>query len=215
MVLLGGDDEALGARLDEALGARGTPHLLARTMDFDEVRRARAWAVLWIEPIPRAGTPAPAPRDLAPVLSAVTAAGCRLLVLVTAQAPGDPGPRALRRSGVPYVIVRAPRLVDLAAPPASAALRGKTVLVPRDVAEQADGTVSSLALVEAAMAAVHDDELVGRTIDVAPPAGGAWQEVLAAAGAKPRVARRGWVRVARLFGRPIVEARGGGLVISA
>jgi hypothetical protein len=123
-----------------------------------------------------------------------------LLVLVTSRRDEDPGLRALRQRGVPYIVLRPPPVVDLLPAGVEAALQDHTVLVPAEVSAATEGALLVPALIACILGALRGEAPQGRVVDV-PPAPIAL--VLEQAGAKVRPAGSFRARLGRWFGQAI------------
>jgi hypothetical protein len=113
---------------------------------------------------------------------------------VTPRADTDGDLRRLRQSGARYVIIRPPIVID------AEPLRGRRVLVPRDVADQPLVTMTDL--VTCVCETIANESVMGQTIDVTPSG----LTALEAAGAKPRVVAPWRAKLGRWFGQPVLTA---------
>jgi hypothetical protein len=163
---------------------------------FTAAWEKRAHTLVRVESMPRAGVSPPEPASLATIVQAAEAPSVRRVIVVTSRDDTDGELRRLRRSGARYVIVRARAVVD------AQALRGKRVLVPRELASAPFVTEADLA--RAAVDAIRDGVLMGVTIDV--PASGLG--ALEAAGARPRVVAPWRARVGRWLHQEVLAAPG-------
>jgi hypothetical protein len=134
---------------------------------FAELLARRCSDVILVEPLHRLGTtPGSAPgAPLAPLVRAISAAAARL-ILVTSRPAGDAGLLELRRSGVPYVIVRVPALVELASGLRTAAEREIELLATPDLLERCAPAIPPGAVCDLVRQALDDEQCAGRTIDL-------------------------------------------------
>jgi hypothetical protein len=211
MFLVTGEDPSLIDRLCSRLTRAGVAH---RAVDashavadpgnlFAEAFESRAVGVIALEPLVWKEGPAPAAGDgrlLEAALRAGSAPGMSLLLLVTSRGDEDPGLRALRQRGVPYIVLRPPPVVDLLPAGIEAALRDHTVLVPAEVSAATEGALLVPALLDGVVRALRGEAPQGRVVDV-PPAPLAL--VLEQAGAKVKPAGSLRTRLGRWFGQAI------------
>ena len=157
--------------------------------------------VIDVEPARVDGT---SDRTLAHALASTSAAGMGPLVVVTWRRNDDPALEAIRRDGVPYVIVRleAPR-ADVHCGDES--VDGRTVLVQRDLAEDLRKCVSTEALETAVVNALDRAEEQGRTIDLVARDGTTPIDALARRGARVVVATAARVNIARWMGQSFLR----------
>lgn len=197
----------LGALADAGVRAHGgVAHDPAQQADlFTLAVETDAAAVVGVEQLAwwgGTGGGVPDPDLLEHCLRAVRAPARPRLVWVTAQGPDDDGPRTIRRSGAPYVIVRVAPLVALAPPATPDLLEGREVLVPRDLPEPMLGVCTEEEVGRAVARAVVAPE-VGRTIEVGHRGPDAWCEALSALGARARRVGSFRASAARLMGQPV------------
>ena len=198
MILVTGDDPSVDA-LCAALGKIGRAHRRVEALDADQAWQAGATAVVLIESVPRLDDARRADRGLREIISAANAPGVRTAILVTPRPDADPELRAVRRSGIPYAILRPHPLVERST---------ELVLVPRELASAQAGAITVDMLVDAVIGAL-DGQACGQTLDVAPPSGTTWADLLARAGATPRAVPAWRARVGRWFGARTFTARPG------
>jgi hypothetical protein len=201
MILVTGNDPVADA-LCAALATVGRPHRRVETLDADQAWQAGATAVVLVEGVLRLDDAAAAQRPdrgLREILSAANAPGVRTAVIVTPRADGDPELRAVRRSGIPYAILRPLPLVERST---------ELVLVPRDMASAPAAAITTDLLVDAVIGAL-DGQACGQTLGVEPPPGITWAELLARAGATPRAVPAWRARVGRWFGARTLAPRPG------
>lgn len=154
-----------------------------------------------IEGLRRPGTDAPPPWPIEPAIRAALGAGVGRFVVVTSRADGDPELVRLRRSGLPYAIVRAPCAIGLAAP--ADALAGRRVYVSRAAVDRAAGAVLLPDVIDAAARALDERDWIGRTVELGPPADAPPAvALLERAGARPVVVGPGRLRAVKWLGRP-------------
>jgi hypothetical protein len=192
MILVTGDDPAVDT-LCAALDKIGRAHRRVAALDAEQAWQAGATAVVLVESVPRlddAAAARRADRGLREIISAASAPGVRTAILVTPRADADPELRAVRRSGIPYAILRPHPLVEPSTEP---------VLVPRALASASAGAITVDMLVDAVIGAL-DGQACGQTLDIAPPSGTTWADLLARAGATPRAVPAWRARVGRWFG---------------
>lgn len=198
MILVSGNDPIVDG-LCSALDARGRPYCRVDTLDGDHAWQLHATTVLLAEPLPRAGTSAPAPeRGLRDLIAAANAPGVRSAILLTPRADADAELRAVRRSGIPYTILRPLPLVERTRAP------DRPVLVTRELAG-APATAVTADMIVDAVVSVLDGSACGQTLDVAPPPGMTWAELLARAGVAPKPVPAWRARVGRWFGARTFE----------
>jgi hypothetical protein len=200
MILVTGNDPVVEA-LCAALDAAGRDHRRVDALSHEAAVSARAKTVVLIEPLPRFGAPPPThERALRELISAANAPGVRTAIVVTSRPDADPELRAVRRSGIPYTILRPLPLVDPVREPA------RRVLVPRQVAAEPAAAVTIDVVTDAVLAAL-DGAACGQTNELAPPPSATWLDVLERAGAAPR-AVPGWrARLGRWFGAHTLDPR--------
>jgi uncharacterized protein YbjT (DUF2867 family) len=196
-ILLVHDGDPIGNSAAAELAARAIPHrcLASDASDEDLVDQA-----LHCRAIVAVGAAALTPA----VLAAAELPGIGALVAVTRTAGADLAP--LRRSGVPYTVLRpAPLLEDLARALGPALAAGRLTLA-RD-RDPALSWVAARDVARCAIAAIDADDLCGRVVEVATTERIALSElatrVAAATGARLKVARLPrWALVAwRALGR--------------
>jgi hypothetical protein len=107
--------------------------------------------------------------------------------------------RAVRRSGIPYTILRPLPVVERARDP------DKPTLVPRELAG-APATAVTADMIVDAVVEVIDGSACGQTIEIAPPPAMTWRELLARAGVTPKPVARWRARVGRWFGAHTFDA---------
>lgn len=198
MILVTGHDPSVDA-LCATLGKIGRPHRRVEALDAEQAWQAGATAVVLVESVPRLNEAWRADRSLREIISAANAPGVRTAMLVTPRPDADPELRAVRRSGIPYAILRPHPLVEQST---------ELVLVPRDLASAPAGAITVDMLVDAVIGAL-DGQACGQTLDVAPPSGTTWADLLARAGATPRAVPAWRARVGRWFGARTFTARPG------
>lgn len=193
MILVAGNDPVVEA-LCAALDAAGRAHRRVDALGHEQAVSARAKTVVLIEPLPRFGAPpASLEHGLRALISAANAPGVRTAIIVTPRPDDDPELRMVRRSGIPYTILRPLPLVDPV--PESA----RRVLVPRQVATEPAAAITVDVVTDAVVAAL-DGAACGQTHELAPPPSATWLDILERAGAAPR-AVSGWrARIGRWFG---------------
>jgi hypothetical protein len=198
MILVAGNDPVVAA-LCSALELNGRPYQRVEALDVEQAWSSRATTVVLVEPLLRFGAIATsAERDLREIIRSANAPGVRTAILVTPRADADPGLRAVRRSGIPYTILRPAPIFD----PAAAASRA--VLVPRRVASAPAQALAADMVVDAIVAAL-DGNACGQTIDVGPAPGTTWLDVLARSGVTPRAVPAWRARVGRWFGAQTLD----------
>ena len=193
MILITGNDTIVD-RLCAALDALGRPYRRVDELGADQAWELRATTVMLVEPLPRvAGTASASERGLREIISAANAPGVRSAIIVTPRPDADAELRAVRRSGIPYTILRPLPVVERASDP------DKPVLVARELAS-APATAVTTDMIVDAVVAIIDGGACGQTLDVSPPAEMTWSELLARAGVTPRPVARWRTRVGRWFG---------------
>jgi hypothetical protein len=147
-----------------------------------------------VEPLSRVGAPASASeRGLREIISAANAPGVRTAIIVTPRPDADAELRAVRRSGIPYTIVRPLPVFERVAG------ADERVLVARDLSAAPASAVTVDLVVESVIEALEGGQC-GRTLDLAPPPGMTWAELLARAGVTPKPVGRWRARVGRWLG---------------
>lgn len=199
MILVSGNDTIVDS-LCSALGSLGHPYRRVDNLDAGHAWELHATTVILVESLPRVTAMASASeRGLREIISAANAPGVRSAILVTPRLDADAELRAVRRSGIPYTILRPLAVVERASDP------DRTVLVTRELAG-APATAVTAEMVVDAVLAVLDGSACGQTLDVAPPSEMTWTELLARAGVTPKPVA-GWrARVARWFGARTFDA---------
>lgn len=199
MILITGNDTIVEG-LSSALDSLGRPHRRVDKLDADHAWELHATTVILVEPLPRVGAPASALESgLREIISAANAPGVRSAIIVTPRPDADAELRAVRRSGIPYTILRPLPVVEQANAP------DEPVLVARELAS-APATAITPDMAVAAVTGVLDGSACGQTLDIAPPSEMTWSELLARAGVTPKPVA-GWrARVARWFGARIFDA---------
>src|SRR5512140_183865 len=186
LVLACGSDKALLDRVRSKFDGEVKGEMkIVEQVGFDQAMEVRADTILCIESIRQAGVPQTEAGSLASVVKAAEALSVSRVVVVTNRVDTDGELRRLRKSGARYVIVRPPLVLD------GEALRGKRMLVPRDLATVP--LVSIDDLIRAITDVLRDGAVMGQTIDV-PPTG---LPEFEAAGAKLRVVAPWRVKVGR------------------
>ena len=193
MILITGNDTIVDA-LCSALDSLERPYRRVDKLDAVHAWELHATTVILVEPLPRVGATASASeRGLREIISAANAPGVRSAIIVTPRPDADAELRAVRRSGIPYTILRPLPVVERACDPE------KPVLVARDLADT-PATALTSDMVVAAVTGVLDGSACGQTLDVAPPSEMTWSELLARAGVTPKPVARWRARMGRWFG---------------
>ena len=170
-------------------------------------------AVVGVGPLTWWGDPASGATDLELLDQCLAAAQSPVrprLVWVSSQGPLDEEAKRIRRSGIPYFVVRAAPLVPLASQELATAIEGHEVLVPADLHAPAGGVATPGELAQAVVRAVVADD-VGRTIEVGHTGDLAWCEVVESLGGRPRSVGAFRARAGRLMGQPVLELHQDGL----
>jgi hypothetical protein len=207
MILITGNEPIVHG-LCSALGSLGRGYRRLDKLDADRAWELRATSVVLVEPLPRvAATASTSERGLREIISAANAPGVRSAVIVTPRPDADAELRAVRRSGIPYTILRPLRVVEPGHDP------DKLVFVARELAG-APATAVTADMIIDAVVGVLDGNSCGQTLDVAPPPGTTWSDLLALAGVTPKSvaawrARLGRWLGARTFDAPHDESRAG------
>jgi hypothetical protein len=204
-------DVVVSDRLCEALARDSITFRRADRLEFEEAWAARATTLLFIEPLTRFGTSSPpGPSSLAGLVQAAEAPCVSRLILVTSRGDTDPELRRVRASGVPYLVIRPAPLVDAGG--GWHALRGRSVLIPQELAHAAAGALPIEELVAAIAAALEDPEAAGRVEQIEPSSPQVVVRLLERAGARPRVVPRWRARLGRRLGQATLGAAQGQLV---
>lgn len=199
MILLSGNDPIVDG-LCAALDALGRSYRRVDELGADHAWELRATTVMLVEPLPRvAGTASASERGLREIISAANAPGVRSAIIVTPRPDADAELRAVRRSGIPYTILRPLSVVERASDP------DKPVLVVRELAG-APATAVTADMIVDAVVAIIDGGACGQTLDVSPPAEMTWSELLARAGVTSKPVARWRTRVGRWFGARTLDA---------
>ena len=149
MILISGNDPIVDG-LCSALDALGRPYQRVEALGADHAWELHATTVIPVESIPRVGATASASeRGLREIISAANAPGVRSAIIVTARPDADAELRAVRRSGIPYTILRPLPVVERASDP------DKPVLVARELAG-APATAVTTDMIVAAVVGVID-----------------------------------------------------------
>jgi hypothetical protein len=198
MILISGNDPIVDG-LCSALDALGHPYRRVNELGANQAWEPRATTVMIVEPLPRvAATATASERGLREIISAANAPGVRSAIIVTPRPDADAELRTVRRSGIPYTILRPVPVVEHATGP------DKPVLVARELAGAPATAVTADMIVESVVG-VLDGNACGQTIDVAAPPEMTWGELLARAGVTPKPVARWRARVGRWFGARTFE----------
>jgi hypothetical protein len=216
MLVVTGEDSPLVDRLCRALEDAHVPHRRFAAAEaaehgtlFQAAFEQHATAVVLVEPMARIGVSPPAASEtlLDAALAATSAPGVGLLVLATARADDDPGLRRVKQRGVPYVVLRAAPLFDLAREH-ELGLGGETVLVPAEAAAAVAGALPAAVFAEAVVEAAGGGAPQGRVVELPALGAQALSAALERAGAKPRTASTVRARIGRWFGRSVARVSG-------
>ena len=199
MILVTGNEPIVDG-VCSALDSLGRAYRRVDRLDADHVWQEGATTVVLVEPLPRmAGSLSASERGLREVISAANAPGVRSAVIVTPRPDVDAELRAVRRSGIPYTILRPLPVVE----PGSEA--DPHVLVTRELAGAPAAAVTADMVVDAVIG-VLDGNACGQTLGIAPPSETTWGELLARAGVSPRPVPRWRARLGRWFGARTFDA---------
>ncbi|HVY45309.1 MAG TPA: hypothetical protein VHB21_05490, partial [Minicystis sp.] len=148
MILLTGEDAPLLEQVSAAFTRRDVAHrridaddaAAARGNLFQAAFDARADALVVVEPVARKGAEPAAADDvlLREAIAACNGPTVKALFLVTCRAEDDETLRALRRAGVPYLVLRPAPLFEVRPTGVEHALQGRTVLVHEEAAALTD-----------------------------------------------------------------------------
>lgn len=197
MILITGNEPIVDG-LCSALDSLGRAYRRVDKLDAGHVWELRATTVMLVEPLPRVAASA-SERSLREVISAANAPGVRSAVIITRRPDADAELRAVRRSGIPYTILRPLPVVERAFE------ADQFVLVTREVAGAPAAAVTADMVVDAVVG-VLDGNACGQTLDITPPPETTWGELLARAGVTPRPVA-GWrARLGRWFGARTFDA---------
>jgi uncharacterized protein YbjT (DUF2867 family) len=156
-----------------------------------------------VESLPRVATTASeraaSRRGLREIIAAANAPGVRSAIIVTPRPDDDAELRAVRRSGIPYTILRPPAVVERATDPDA------SVLVSRELAS-ARATAVSADMVVDALVGVLDGGACGQSIDITPPPEMTWAELLARVGVSPKPVAPWRARLGRWLGARTFDA---------
>ncbi|HTR54602.1 MAG TPA: hypothetical protein VMJ10_28115 [Kofleriaceae bacterium] len=193
MILISGNDPIVDG-LCSALDSLGRPYRRVDNLDAGHAWELHATTVMVVESLPRVtATASASERGLRELISAANAPGVRSAIIVTPRPDADAELRAVRRSGIPYTILRPLPIVERASDP------DKPVLVTRELAGAPAAAVTTDMIVDAVVGVI-DGNACGQTLDIAPPAEMTWRELLARAGVTPKPVARWRARVGRWFG---------------
>jgi hypothetical protein len=193
MILITGNDTIVDI-LCSALDSFGRPYRRVDKLGAVHAWELHATTVILVEPLPRVGATASASeRGLREIISAANAPGVRNAIIVTPRPDADAELRAVRRSGIPYAILRPMPVVERTSDP------DKPVLVARELAG-APATAVTTDMVVDAVVGVLDGAACGQALDISPPQEMTWRELLARAGVIPKPVARWRARVGRWFG---------------
>ena len=199
MILITGNETIVDG-LCSALESLARPYRRVDKLDAVHTWELHATTVILVEPLPRVGATASASeRGLREIISAANAPGVRSAIIVTPRPDADAELRAVRRSGIPYTIIRPLPVVERASDP------DKPVLVARELAG-APATAVTADMIVDAVVAILDGGACGQTLDVSPPAEMTWSELLARAGVTSKPVARWRTRVGRWFGARTFDA---------
>jgi hypothetical protein len=197
MILISGNDPIVDG-LCSALDSLGRPYCRVDNLDAGHAWELHATTVMLVEALPRmTATASASERDLRELISAANAPGVRSAILVTPRP--DAELRAVRRSGIPYAILRPLPIVERASDP------DNRVLVTRELASAPAAAVTTDMVTDAVLA-VLDGSACGQTLDITPPPEMTWSELLARAGIEPRPVGPWRARVGRWLGARTFEA---------
>jgi hypothetical protein len=193
MILISGNDPIVDG-VCSALDSGGRPYRRVDTLDTGHAWELHATTVMLVESLPRVtATASASERGLREIISAANAPGVRSAIIVTPRPDADAELRSVRRSGIPYTILRPLAILERASDP------DKPVLVTRELAAAPAAAVTAHMVVEAVVGVI-DGHACGQTLDIAPPPEMTWSELLARAGVNPRPVAAWRARVGRWFG---------------
>jgi hypothetical protein len=204
MILIAGNDPLVD-HLCLAFESLGRPHRRVAELDAGFAWELHATALILVESLPRLATAAAASERALPhaatasecgpreIISAANAPGVRSAIIVTPRPDADAELRAVRRSGIPYTILRPLAVVDRVRDPAA------PILVTRELAI-AKATAVSADMVLDALVGALDGGACGHSIDIAPPPDMTWAELLARVGVTPKPVAAWRARLGRWFG---------------
>jgi hypothetical protein len=193
MILITGNDPIVDD-LRSALETLERAHHRVESLDANHAWELRATTIVVVEPLPRVARAASASeRGLREIISAANAPGVESAIIVTPRPDADAELRAVRRSGIPYTIVRPLPVLERALDP------DKPVLVARGLASTPASAVTADMVVDAVLR-VMDGGACGQTHEITPPPDTTWSELLARAGVTPKPVAAWRARVGRWFG---------------
>jgi hypothetical protein len=193
MILISGNDPIVDG-LCSALDALGRPYRRVDELGANHAWELHATTLILVEPLPRVvATASASERGLREIISAANAPGVRSAIIVTPRPDADAELRAVRRSGIPYTILRPLPVVERTND------TDKPVLVTRELADAPATAVTADMIVDAVIG-VLDGTACGQTLDIAPPPGVTWRGLLARAGIAPKAVSPWRARVGRWFG---------------
>jgi len=199
MIMISGNDPIVDG-LCSALDSLGRPYRRVDNLDAGNTWELHATTVMLVESLPRvAATASASERGLREIISAANAPGVRSAIIVTPRPDADAELRSVRRSGIPYTVLRPLPIVERARDP------DKPVLVARELAGAPAAAVTTDMVVDAVLGVI-DGNACGQTLDIAPPSEMTWSELLARAGVKPRPVAAWRARVGRWFGGRTFDA---------
>jgi hypothetical protein len=199
MILITGNDPIVDG-LCSALDSLGCRYRRVDKLDADNARELRATCVMLVEPLPRvAATASASERGLREIISAANAPGVGSAIIVTPRLDADPELRAIRRSGIPYTILRPLPVIERGGEP------DELVFVARELAGAHAAAVTADMVIDAVVG-VLDGNSCGQTLDIAPPSAMTWSDLLARAGVTPKPVAAWRARLGRWFGARTFDA---------
>ncbi len=130
----------------------------------------------------------------------------KLVWVTSKRSDQDPSLQKIRKSGVPYIIVHAGRLVRTGQLGRAADVIGSTVLVARDLEVPEEGLCTVRSLGDGVAGAALEEQNIGRTLTLGFSDEHAWSELVRTLGAKPKTVPKFWVQCARWIGLPVVDS---------
>jgi hypothetical protein len=200
MILITGDDPIVDG-LCTALDSLERPFRRVDQLDAGHAWELRATTIVLVEPLPRVADTASALErgSLREVISAANAPGVQSAIIVTPRPDANAELRAIRRSGIPYIIVRPLPVLERAHEPAT------PVLVARELAGAPARAVTTDMVVEFVVGLL-DGSACGQTLDLTPPPEMTWTDLLARVGVTSKPVA-GWrARMGRWFGARTFDA---------
>ena len=176
---------------------------------FDQMVELEASVLIGVEHLAWCNKPfEPSSEDddlLEHCLSAAAAPHRPQLVWVTSRPDSDAHLKKLRRSGVPYVIIRVCALYPTHPAEGRHVWEQREILIPSDLPPPVSPIATPVIVGETVARVVEEDQSMGRVLDVGHGGANAWADLIAALGGKPRKVSSLHARAWGFFGRPVLR----------